>query len=106
MSGAPVDVLAAMARDIIGAHYDWEQALLWRNKQRDAGCGPEAVAVAQQRADTLQAVWARKTEARAAVEEMLEAAKFARHVAAGPTGYTDGADRRLAAAIARVEGTS
>jgi hypothetical protein len=45
-------------------------------------------------------------EARAAVAELIEAAKFARYTAAGQTGYTDGADRRLAAAIAAVGGAS
>lgn len=33
------------------------------------------------------------------VRMLMEAAQFARHTAAGPTGYTAGADRRLAAAI-------
>jgi hypothetical protein len=45
-------------------------------------------------------------ETRLAVAELIEAAKFARYTAAGQTGYTDGADRRLAAAIAAVGGAS
>jgi hypothetical protein len=43
-------------------------------------------------------------EARAAVAELIEAAKFARLTGNGPLGYTLGADRRLAAALARVGG--
>jgi hypothetical protein len=43
-------------------------------------------------------------EARAAVSELINAAEFARYAANGPIGYTPGADRRLAAAIARVQG--
>jgi hypothetical protein len=43
-------------------------------------------------------------EVHVAVAELIEAAKFARLTGNGPTGYTPGADRRLAAALAAVQG--
>lgn len=77
---APVDVLAVMLDDYTDASIE----RMWYDD-------------APERAK-------RSEEARAAVAELIEAATFARHTAAGPTGYTPGADRRLAAAIARVQG--
>lgn len=38
----------------------------------------------------------------AAVKELIGAARFARQSAIGPAGYTNGADRRLITAIARI----
>lgn len=79
--------LAVMERQATIAHHHWNEAVAWRDKQKAAQCGLSAVREAQERADVLEAAWRRADQARAAVAELVEAAK-APAVAFGCEGHT------------------